>query len=309
MECVGIDVSKRVLTCAVGSEVREFANSEQGFKALGQWSSHAQTWCLEATGRYHQPLAAYGYEQGLRLLIVNPGRAKKYLDFVASRAKTDRIDAQALQTLGQRESEACREYRPVPEAVAKARDILVGRRSLVQARVALEQVASETGDPGGHLKSSIATLNASVKELDKSLLKALKGYPRYADLLGMPGIGPQSAALLVCALERGEFATSDSLVAFAGLDPRPRESGRFKGTRSLSHQGDAQLRTVLFMAARAGARMPYWKPYYVKQLAKGLSTTEATVILARKMMRVAWKVYKQGSPFIPMNEPEVDKTT
>ena len=63
------------------------------------------------------------------------------------------------------------------------------------------------------------------------------------------------------------------------------------------------------MAARAGARLPLWKPYYVKQLEKGFSTTEATVILARKLLRVAWSVNRQKSPFIQKNGPTLDIPT
>jgi hypothetical protein len=63
------------------------------------------------------------------------------------------------------------------------------------------------------------------------------------------------------------------------------------------------------MAARAGARLPLWKPYYVKQLDKGYSTTEATVILARKLLRVAWSVNRQKHPFVQNLEPTLDKQT
>jgi hypothetical protein len=46
--------------------------------------------------------------------------------------------------------------------------------------------------------------------------------------------------------------------------------------------------------------MKIWKPYYEAQLAKGLSKTAATVILARKMVRVAFAVYKADRPFDPL---------
>ena len=45
--------------------------------------------------------------------------------------------------------------------------------------------------------------------------------------------------------------------------------------------------------------MKIWKPYYEAQLAKGLSKTAATVILARKMVRVAFAVFKTNTPFDP----------
>lgn len=46
--------------------------------------------------------------------------------------------------------------------------------------------------------------------------------------------------------------------------------------------------------------MKLWRPYYETQLAKGLSATAATVILARKMVRIAFALYKQDRPFDPI---------
>lgn len=309
MNAVGIDVSKSWLSCAMAQEVREFPNTVCGHRELLAWSAGSGPWCMEATGRFHLAVAHFGHASGKQCLVVNPGRAKKYLGFVSPRAKTDKVDALALARLAEREGHGLRPFRPVPERVSQARDVLVRRRALVEARVSLEQVAQSAGDPGGHLGQAAASLKEEQASIEKELAKALKGYGGYDRLLSVPAIGPLSAALLVCALERGEFATSDSLVAFAGLDPRPRESGQRRGRRSLSHQGDAQLRTVLFMAARAGSRTAQWKPYYESQRAKGLSTTESTVILARKLVRVAWKVYRQEGNFVPRTPETLDKQT
>jgi transposase len=310
MVCCGIDVSKSSLSCCIGTEVREFPNSEAGLEELVSFAHGADLWLMEATGRYHVKAAIAALKAGSRCVVVNPGQAKKYLSFVSGRAKTDTLDAKALARLGEAEGDRLREYVPVPEWVSELRDLMVGRRGLIESRVALEQIAGSTGDPDGHLEMAIGGIKAAQAKLEKTLHQKLASQARYQDLLSIPGIGPMSAALTLCALERGEFATSDSLVAYAGLDPRASDSGQKKGRRALSHQGDAALRTTLFMAARAGSRMPAWKDYYAKQRAKGFSTTEATVILSRKMLRVAWAVYKQGKPFIQKEQPNsLDKTT
>ena len=114
MLSVGIDVSKSKLSCAFQDEVREFANSRSGFVELAKWAHGAVVWCMEATGRYHEELAMFVYSQGLRCVVVNPGAAKKYLDFVKSRSKTDRVDALGLARLGELEGEHLRPFRPVP---------------------------------------------------------------------------------------------------------------------------------------------------------------------------------------------------
>lgn len=297
MNSVGIDISKDKIVCGLGDELRSFNNSPKGFAELMDWANDAKQFCMEATGRYHLPLANFVHQSGKKCLVVNPGLAKQYLGFVNHRAKTDNVDALSLARMAEKEGDHLRAYRPVPEEIGKARDLLTERKALVETRVALTQTASQTGDPGGHLAKVVAEMRLAVKALEKQIHAILSKYPAYENLLSIPCIGPMSASILVCALERGEFLTSDSLVAFAGLDPRASESGKHKGRRRLSHHGDAQMRTILFMAARIGSRHKLWKPYYQNQLNKGLSKTEATVILSRKLLRTAWGVYKQNTPF------------
>lgn len=297
MNYVGIDVAKSTVCCCMSGEVRTFENSAQGLESLLSWCGAGSLWVMEATGRYHRRAAEFGFARGVRCMVVDPGRAKSYLRYAQFRGKTDAMDAKALARMAEREGDGLRAYRPVPGPVRLALDAMARRRSLVRSRVALEMCASEAGDPAGTVKKAVEALRAAEKAATGEVLAALSGYPGYGLLLGVPGVGPLSAAALVCALERGEFATSDSLVAFAGLDPQPSESGASRGRRRLSHKGDAELRTVLFMAARAGARTAEWRTYYEAQLDKGLSKTAATVILSRKILRACWSVYKNQRPF------------
>jgi transposase len=221
MECVGIDVSKTTLSCAYHSQVRVFPNTAEGYRGLKDWAGEATTWCMEATGRFHDAVADFGFRSGIRCLVVNPGRAKKYLGFVDSRAKTDRVDALALERLGATEGHQLRAFRPVAEPVALARDVLVRRRALVEARVSLAQVAESAGDPTGQIGRAIEEIKRLQKELEKELSQLLRAYPAYENLLSIPGIGPLSAAILVCTLERGEFSTSDSWSPSPAWIPAP----------------------------------------------------------------------------------------
>lgn len=298
IHCLGIDVSKHSLKCALGQEIRDFDNTPEGFEALLEWSEGTPLMCTEATGRYHEALAKRAYAKGVPVAVVNPGQAKKYLGFVSPRAKTDKVDASALARMAEREGENLRPYKPVPELIAAARDIIVRRKTLVEARVSLRQVINMVGDPSGHLGAVLEQMNQSITQLERQLAKALRGYSGYEKLMTIPSIGPLCAAQLVCALERGEFVKPDSLVAFAGLDPKAFDSGQLRGRRALSHHGDAQLRAALYMAAMTGMRLPEWKDYYRSQREKGLAHTASVAILARKLCRVAWAVYRQEGPFI-----------
>lgn len=116
----------------------------------------------------------------------------------------------------------------------------------------------------------------------------------------IPGFGPLTSTCLGHRFTRLPYATSDAVVAATGLDTRPDDSGQKHGRRRLTKQGPAEERRLLFNCARSASQTKLWRPYYEAQLAKGLSPTAATVILARKMLRVAFAVYKHRQAFNPV---------
>jgi hypothetical protein len=49
----------------------------------------------------------------------------------------------------------------------------------------------------------------------------------------------------------------------------------------------------------SAARTKTWNSFYRAQRDKGLSTTAALIVLARKLLRVAFSLFKQHVPFDP----------
>ncbi|MBH1979278.1 MAG: IS110 family transposase, partial [Comamonadaceae bacterium] len=113
------------------------------------------------------------------------------------------------------------------------------------------------------------------------------------------GIGPQTTAVLAALLSRFEFANSDALVAYSGLDPRPNDSGTKRGRRRLSKKGPALLRRQMYLTGMSASHSKALKPLYQSIRAKGFATTEAFVILGRKLLRVAFAVWKGSEIFDP----------
>jgi len=118
-------------------------------------------------------------------------------------------------------------------------------------------------------------------------------------LESIDGVGPVVSIALIEPLVRLPFSSSDAFVAFAGLDPRPRDSGHKVGKRRLSKRGPAELRRLLFNAAMAATRTHVWKPIYEHYRARGLPTTAALVIIARKIARIAWSIHRYHTNFDP----------
>lgn len=84
-----------------------------------------------------------------------------------------------------------------------------------------------------------------------------------------------------------------------GLDPRPCDSGKKRGTRHLSKRGPGELRRLLFNAAMSAAKTKVWKPFYERERAKGLASTAALICIARRLVRVAFALFRKNIHFDP----------
>ncbi|WP_422822869.1 transposase [Variovorax humicola] len=116
-----------------------------------------------------------------------------------------------------------------------------------------------------------------------------------------PGREPRAlaaaSALLTALLSRMPFAGADALVAYGGLDPRAHDSGRSRGRRRLSKRGAPALRYQMYMAAMSASKTKTFAPTYQALRARGLQATEALVILARKLLRIAFAILRSEKPF------------
>jgi transposase len=115
------------------------------------------------------------------------------------------------------------------------------------------------------------------------------------------GVGPAIAVSLSAEIgDISRFPGSKQLVAYAGLDPRVRQSGTVlhRNTR-LTKRGSAELRHSLFLAANiARQHDPELRAYYQKKRAEGRTYTEATVATARKVCYRVFAVLRRGTPYV-----------
>jgi transposase len=121
-----------------------------------------------------------------------------------------------------------------------------------------------------------------------------------ARLRTITGFGPQTSVALGALLSRIDFANADALVAYSGLDPRPCDPGQHRGQRRLSKRGPAWLRRQMYLAAFAASHSKALGPLYQSIKTKGFASTQALVILARKLLRVAFAVWRGTAPFDPL---------
>lgn len=106
------------------------------------------------------------------------------------------------------------------------------------------------------------------------------------------GIGLVSAATIIAEIEDiSRFDSPDRLLAYAGLDPRLYQSGtqEFKG--KMNKKGSVVLRRVLMNSAESILIFnPVFYEYYRKKRDEGKSHRVALSHLARKLVRLIYKI-------------------
>lgn len=303
---VGVDVASKsvMVACAAGSFAPCTVANERG--ALRAWLKRLPAGSrlgVESTGAYHQLLADLAHAAGLTVYVLNPRDVKKYAEGVGQRGKTDRLDAEVIARYVAREHDELHAY--VPHSIAQRRleQLLKRRSKLVALQVGLAQswqgVAGVKGEVAA-VARAYARLLARVDRLLKQLLTELPEIrARVVRLRTIPGYGALGSVAVAHALQQLPFTSADAFIAHTGLDPRPRDSGDKRGRRRLSKRGPAELRATLHMCGMSASRTVTWRPYYQRQLAKGLSGTAALVILARKMARTAYSMCRNNTVFDP----------
>ena len=280
-------------------------------KAISRWLKQLPARCvigMEATGRLHQLLADLAVEHGHTVYVVNPKRLAAYARSVGQRGKTDPMDAAVIARYVERERDGLHPY-CTPSALQRTvRDLLSQRAALVRHTSALKQSISATATASNSAlrrahQATLRSMNTLLGEINKELKRTIAAHDaleiKRKQLQSITGIGLINSVALTHRFDRTPFANSDAVVAAWGLDPRPRDSGNRMGKRRLTKQGNAEDRRLIYLAAQSASKTKLFKPIYRSLLARGLSTTEAIVILARKLLRIAFAIWTHGEAFNP----------
>ncbi len=306
---LGIDVSKATLACALVDPAtkrvrwrRETPNSASGITQLLSQTPVDSAWVLEPTGRYSHLAAQLGQRAGRRVLLAPPRKAKSFMASIQTRAATDASASVGLALFAL--SQELPRYPIKCEKIEAVDQLLSARRGIGQAITALELRLRELPHAAPYLKESIAALEAQRKAIDQQIAKASEEAEISSDvsrLREVPGIGPVTAAAAASRLCSRGFTHSDQFVAFIGLDLEIADSGTKKGRRTLTKQGDAELRRLFFTCARAAVQSKTgpFREQFERERAKGLPSTGCYCAVARKLARLCWSLVRHQSHYDP----------
>lgn len=299
---LGIDVSKDWLdVCQHGSDkIERIDNHCRAIKSLFKRYPSAAI-AVEATNTYHEAVVELARAQGHTVYLVSGYQLKHYAHSLGQRMRTDQVDAKLLARLLAHEIDELRPYEPRSKQQVQLRRLLCRRARLVTMQQQLRQSLKGLGlSPS--LKSLVNRLQGVITVMDKRLMALAHELEWQSDLVrlqSIPGVGPLTALALLEAHRSGSFRHRDPFIAFLGLDVRTKDSGKSKGRRKLTKQGNPEFRRLLYNAAMAGTqRGRYFHPAYVALQAR-MTKTQALVVLCRKIARIAFGLLKNQQCFDP----------
>ena len=294
---VGVDVSKDELQLAAhgqGTRSQCLANQAQAIQDWLATLAKGSIVAMEATGRYHGLLAELAHAAGMRVYIINARDIYFYAKALGMRGKTDRLDAQVIARYAAEHRNELRAWSPAPEVLEQLQEMLKRRKVLTDQRVTMRLSLRDVATlQSVHELLDEAFANALTK-LDERVLALVSTDSKLKEdvvrLQTITGFGMQASVLLAALFNRVDFGNADAVVAYSGLDPRPCDSGTKRGKRHLSKRGPSILRRTLYLAAFAASHSKALGSLYRSLRDKGFATTESLIILARKLLRVAWAV-------------------
>jgi transposase len=287
----GIDVSKETLDlCLLPSGVSQrFSNDEIGCSQLARFLTDAapSRVVFESTGGLEMLAVGTLCAASLPVVVVNPRQIRDFAKACGLLAKTDKLDAKIIALFGER---IAPEIRPLKDEAAQQLSALISRRrQLVDMQTSEKNrltSAAKAVRPG--IVQHIEWLKQQIDSFDDDISSFIQASPIWKAkeqiLTSVKGIGPVTAATLLASLPELGTVSRHKIGALAGLCPYNRDSGKYKGKRSI-WGGRAAVRSVLYMAALSAVRYnPVIKTFYERLRQAGKLHKVAITAAMRKLL-------------------------
>jgi transposase len=306
---LALDVSKdELVTTLMNDQTRQprwektVPNQEAKIKRLIAQTPADAVWVLEPTGRYGLLAVKLARAAGRTVVMADPKKARRYLQSLSTRAKTDRLDSRGLALFA-----LDRPLRPYPvksEALEQLDQLLSARRGIADAVSRLRQQMKELPYAAGPLQEAVAELKKRQRRLEQQIEQLTKQEAAMAPVAALRqvhGIGLITAASAVSRLAARTFGRPQEWVAYLGYDIAIRQSGKRKGELGITKQGDAELRRLFYLCAKASltAKGSPFLAQYEREKQKGMKGTAALCAVARKLARLAWSLVRHGTTYDP----------
>lgn len=302
----GLDIAKLNLQLHLAGRIHDLPNTAAGHRRLLKLLAalpgiHV---VCEATGGYERDLVAALHEAHVPVSVLNPSRVRHFARATGQRAKTDHIDAALLSAYGQAlqpkptapRTEDEQQLAELVRRRVQVLEILVAQRQQAERltvsalrRQAASLVRRLERDLA-HIEEQLQTLRTQTALLDQRVRK----------LEVITGVGTITALGVLAELPELGTLNRRQAAALAGLAPHPRESGQWRGRRSIGG-GRAPVRRALYMAALVAARSNrLLKTFYQRLRGAGKPAKVALTAVMRKLIVLMNHTLKNPN-FVPQN--------
>jgi len=183
--------------------------------------------------------------------------------------------------------------------------IVLPQKAEVVRRAAMQQLEDLPGYGNtviGDLLSEVYHLDERIKQYDAHVRAMARDCTPAQQLMQLMGVGATTATAIVAMVGNGaEFDSGRQFAAWLGLVPGQYSSGGKARLGRITKAGDAYLRSLLVLGARAVLNAAAAKTdslsRWVVKLAERRGYWKAVVAIAAKNARMAWAVLTRGEAF------------
>lgn len=296
---VGIDVSRAALDVCVlpADRSARFDNTPAGHRRLADFlrpfaalPSEIRA-VVESTGGFELPAALALEAAGFEIAIVKPERARYFAKATGQLAKTDALDARLLARFAQ--AVPLTIHPLPPEEIRHLRDLLDRRAQLLEMRTMEKNRLATTLQPKAHrsVEKHIGWIDREIEALGVEIDRRVAENPQWKEidavLRSIPGIGAQTARVLIGQLPELGRIDRKAIAQLVGLAPIANDSGETEGKRHIVG-GRKQVRTALYMAAvSASQHNPVGRALYARLRKQGKKAKVALIAVAHKLLTIA----------------------
>lgn len=171
-----------------------------------------------------------------------------------------------------------------------------------QAAEHLEELPGYANTVIGDLLSEVCHLDERIKQYDAHIKAMARDCTAAQQLMQLLGVGQTTATAIVAMVGNGaEFSSGRQFAAWVGLVPGQYSSGGKARLGRITKAGDAYLRSLLVLGARAVLNAAAAKTdslsRWACKLAERRGYWKAVVAIAAKNARMAWAVLTKGETF------------
>ena len=243
---------------------------------------------LEASGGYERAIVAELLTESLPVVVVNPRQVRDFAKGMGILAKTDPIDAGVLAQFAQIVQPAPKTH-STPQTT-ELTELVRRRRQLSDLRtqesnrfniICNKQVKKS-------IDKMIKLLDSQIAQIDKLIRENIEANDNFKTkdhiIQSVPGVGPQTSAMLIANLPELGYLNRQQIAALAGLAPWDRSSGKYIGKAHI-FGGRKDVRSALYMAAFSACRFnPLIRDLHQRLTEKGKPYKVVLTACMRKLL-------------------------